>query len=146
MRFTVLTPTYNRRECIGGVYESLCAQTFRDFEWLIVDDGSSDGTREQVASWKAFFPIRYFWKPNGGMHTAINLGAAQAAGEFITKLDSDDRCVPRALERFDHHWKQIREPERFACVVSLCCDEDGNILGSRLAKDYVDVFSLGAAL
>jgi len=147
MRFTVLTATYNRASYLPGVYECLCAQTFRGFEWLIVDDGSTDGTRELVASWKSFFPMRYVWKPNGGKHTAINLGAAQAAGEFTVILDSDDRCVPHTLERFDYQWKQIPRPERFACLVSLCYCEDGTtILGSRFPRDILDVFNLGDAL
>src|SRR5579883_1323984 len=116
MRFTVLTPTYNRVGYLGRVYESLCAQTFRDFEWIIVDDGSTDGTQELVSSWKPFFPIRYTWKPNGGKHTAVNVGVAMAAGEFTLILDSDDHCIPHTLERLDYHWKQISNPERFAVL------------------------------
>jgi glycosyltransferase involved in cell wall biosynthesis len=144
MRFTVLTPTFNRARCLERVYESLCAQTFRDFEWVIVDDGSTDETRELVASWKTFFPIRYTWKPNGGMHTAINVGVRQATGEFIVQMDDDDYCVPHALERFDHRWKQIPNPDRFAFLVGICYREDGKtILGSRLPQDYVDAFTVG---
>ena len=147
MRFTVLTATYNRAHTLGGVYSSLCSQTFRDFEWLIIDDGSTDGTRELVSSWQSFFPIRYTWKPNGGKHTAINMGAAQAAGEFVAILDSVDRCVPHALERFDYHWNQIQDPDRFACLVGLCYNEDGvTILGDPLPQKYIDIFDLGDAL
>jgi glycosyltransferase involved in cell wall biosynthesis len=144
MRFTVLTPTFNRARCLQRVYESLCAQTFRDFEWVIVDDGGADGTRELVAQWKPFFPIRYTWKPNGGMHTAINAGVQQAAGEFVLLMDDDDYCVPHALERFDDRWKQISNPDRFAFLVGICYREDGKtILGSRLPRDYVDAFTVG---
>lgn len=142
MRFTVLTPTYNRAHTIEGVYRSLCAQTFRDFEWLIVDDGSTDGTGELVATWKSFFPIRYIWKPNGGKNTAVNIGVAQAEGEFITILDSDDTCVPHALERFDYRWRQISHPERFANLVCLCKREDGSILGEPFPKECIDVFTV----
>lgn len=146
MRFTVLTTTFNRAHCISGVYGSLCAQTFRDFEWVVVDDGSTDGTRDLIDSWKPFFPIRYSWKPNGGMHTAINLGVEIANGELIAKLDSDDLCAPRALERFDYHWRQITDPQRYAFVVALCSYPDGTIVGSGLSSDYVDAFDLGTAL
>lgn len=146
MRFTVLTPTYNRAHTLAGAYQSLCAQTFRDFEWVIVDDGSTDGTRDLVSSWKSFFPIRYTWKPNGGKHTAVNIGIAQAAGEFVVILDSDDRCVPRALERMDYFWRQIASPERFSNLVARCCSDDGSILGEPLPLDHVDVFNLGDAL
>lgn len=141
-RFTVLTPTYNRAHTLPGVFASLCSQTFRDFEWLVVDDGSTDGSRELVLSWKSFFPIRYVWKPNGGKHTAVNLGVELAQGEFTLVFDSDDRCVPHALERFDFHWKQLPNPERFVGLSCLCCDENGNMVGQPLPGDYVDTFSL----
>jgi glycosyltransferase involved in cell wall biosynthesis len=141
MRFTILTATHNRAHTIEGVYHSLCAQTFREFEWVIVDDGSTDGTGELVSSWQSFFPIRYSWKPNGGKHTAVNLGVAQAAGEFVAVLDSDDWIVPHALERFDYHWRQISNPERFASLTCLC-SRDGAILGPRFPSDCGDVFTL----
>lgn len=146
LRFTVLTPTHNRAHTLEGVYRSLCCQTFHDFEWVIVDDGSTDGTQELVSGWKSFFSIRYTWKPNGGKHTAVNLGVQQAAGEFILILDSDDRCVPHTLERFDRRWREIPDPDRFANLVCLCCAEDGSVVGSRLPADHVDVFSLREAL
>jgi len=143
LRFTVLTPTYNRAHTLEGVYRSLCSQTFRDFEWVIVDDGSTDGTQELVSSWKSFFPIRYSWKPNEGKHTAVNLGVQQASGEFILIMDSDDRCVPQALERFDYRWKQILDPERYAFLVGLCYGPDGTAIhGSRLPTEYLDAFTL----
>lgn len=146
MRFTVLTATYNRAHTLSGAYASLCAQTCRDFEWVIVDDGSTDATKELVSSWNPFFPIRYIWKPNGGKHTAINIGVAQAIGEFLVILDSDDRCVPRALERLDHYWRQIPDPDRFSHVIGLCCSEQGEVLGQPLPTEHVDVFHLREAL
>jgi glycosyltransferase involved in cell wall biosynthesis len=145
LRFTVLTPTYNRAHLLGHLYASLCAQTFRDFEWLIVDDGSTDNTRELVAQWQPEFPVRYVWKRNGGKHTAVNLGVRLAAGEFILITDSDDRWLPHALERFDYHWKQIPDPHRFAFVVASCRKEDGRILGRPVPGEYVDVAGLAQA-
>ena len=146
MRFTVLTPTYNRAHTLGRVYESLCRQSFRDFEWVIVDDGSSDGTREMVSSWRPEFPIRYFWKPNGGKHTAMNLGVKEARGEFVLFFDSDDRCTPDALERFDYHWRQIPEPARFANLSCLCCTPAGAIIGRSYPVPWVDAFSFADQL
>ena len=72
---TVFTPTYNRAYCLHKCYESLKRQTCPDFEWLIVDDGSTDNTRELVASWQkeASFAIRYIYKKNEGMHTGYNV-------------------------------------------------------------------------
>ena len=145
MTFTVLTATFNRAHLLEGLYQSLCAQTLHDFEWVIVDDGSTDGTKELVAAWKPFFPIRYTWKPNGGKHTAINEGVQQAGGNFIAIVDSDDRLVPRALERLEHHWSQIGNPTLFSTLVGLCCAEDGSVFGNTLSQDCVDVFNLREA-
>lgn len=71
---TVLTPAYNRGKLLEKLYESLCAQDCKDFEWLIVDDGSTDDTSERVEQMKqtADFPISYHKKENGGKHTALN--------------------------------------------------------------------------
>jgi glycosyltransferase involved in cell wall biosynthesis len=146
MRFTVLTPTFNRAHTLGRVYESLCAQTFRDFEWVIADDGSADGTKDLVSSWKPFFSIRYFWKPNSGKHTAMNLGVAKANGEFVLFFDSDDRCAPNALERFDYHWRQIPDPSRFANLSCLCRTEDGSIVGKPYPANSVDALTFADQL
>lgn len=141
-RFTVLTATYNRAHTLNGVYESLCAQTFRDFEWLIIDDGSADETAKLVASWKPWFALRYVPKPNGGKHTAINLGARLAEGKWILIFDSDDRCVPSALERFDHHVKHLPDADRFANVSCLCANPDGTVVGSRYpGGEFIDVYA-----
>ena len=146
MRFSVLTPTYNRAHTLGRVYESLCAQTFHDFEWVIVDDGSTDQTKELVGSWKPFFPVRYFWKANGGKHSAVNLGVKVAAGEFVLIFDSDDRCVPDALERFDHHWQQIPAPGRFAALGVLCRTPEGALVGRPYQASPIDAFTLKDAI
>jgi glycosyltransferase involved in cell wall biosynthesis len=140
MRFTVLTPAYNRAHTLARVYESLTQQTFRDFEWLVIDDGSSDGTDTLVARFKesASFPIRYQWKTNGGRHTALNLGVKLAEGEFVMILDSDDRCTSNALESFDIHWKQIPNPNIFSTLVCLCMTPDGKPIGSPFRSDVLD--------
>src|SRR5690606_3281073 len=87
--FTVLTPTYNRAATLYRVYESLRRQTCRNFEWLIVDDGSTDRTHEAVLAWQAQadFPIRYVWQKNQHKKTAFNRGVREARGEFIITLD-----------------------------------------------------------
>ena len=144
--FTVFTATYNRAHTLPRVYESLRAQTYRDFEWLIVDDGSTDGTRQLVEKWQAEagFPIRYIWQENRGKHTAHNRGVREARGELFLGLDSDDGCVPHALERLKHHWDRIpaEERARFTGVCVSCVDEKGNPVGSRFPGEYVDSDSL----
>ena len=103
--FTVFTPTYNRAYTLHRVYESLKAQTYRDFEWLIVDDGSNDNTRELIQKWQneSLFSIRYIYQQNSGKHIAFNRAVREAKGELFLTLDSDDACVEEALERFKYH-------------------------------------------
>ncbi len=144
--FTVFTPTYNRGSVLHRVYESLCAQTFRDFEWLIVDDGSTDDTPVRVGQWKqaASFPIRYFVQENRGKHFAFNRGVQEARGRFFLTLDSDDACTPEALERFLFHWNSIPADQReaFSAVTALCRDQHGRPVGSRFPQDVLDSDSL----
>ncbi len=144
--FTVFTPTYNRAHTLHRVYESLAAQTLRDFEWLIVDDGSTDGTDDLVAQWTAdaSFPITYMRQENQGKHVAFNTGVRYARGELFLPLDSDDGCVPEALERFRHHWEAIPSVERegFTAVTALCMDQSGKIVGDRFPNDVTDSDSL----
>jgi len=139
---TVLTPTFNRCQELPRLYESLCLQTYTDFEWLIVDDGSSDGTDELVRGWarEAAFPIRYLQQPNSGKHVALNRGVEHAGGRYCAVIDSDDRYPRHALERMIHHWEAIPADQRdsFANVEGLCAFSDGAIVGSRFPADVFD--------
>jgi glycosyltransferase involved in cell wall biosynthesis len=141
-RFTVFTPTYNRAHTLLRVYESLKHQTFRDFEWLIVDDGSTDNTKELVEVWQKEnpFPIRYFWQKNAHKKVAFNRGVKEARGELFICWDSDDAALPEALEIFNRHWRNIPEAERdgFSAVWCLCLDERGNIIGNKFPEDTFD--------
>lgn len=141
-KFTVFTPTYNRAGTLPDVYESLKRQIYRDFEWLIVDDGSTDGTGELVQKWQreAAFPIRYFWQKNGGKHRARMRGVAEARGEFFFTWDSDDVCVPEALERMKSQWDSIPDDGKclFAGVTGLCSREDGTVVGAPFPQDVLD--------
>lgn len=140
--FTVFTATYNRAHTLHRVHDSLRRQTFRDFEWLVVDDGSSDGTAELVQQWQAEadFPIRYEYKPNGGKHTAWNRGVQLARGRFFLSLDSDDACVPEALQVFLEAWNGIPagEREHFTGVCCLAADQNGHVAGDRFPQDVFD--------
>jgi glycosyltransferase involved in cell wall biosynthesis len=144
--FTVFTPAFNRAHTLPRVWGSLQAQTFRDFEWLIVDDGSTDGTAELVAAWAAEsdLAIVYLRQENQGKHVAFNRGVAAARGEFFLTLDSDDACLPQALERLHQHWLAI-PPERrqeFAGVSARCQDPEGRLLGRPLPAPLLDISAL----
>lgn len=139
--FTVCTVSYNRAALLPRVYASLCAQTCRDFEWLIIDS-STDGTDQLVASWisSAPFPIRFIWTPGRGQYAAMNVGVREARGRFFASLDSDDRYVPQTLERFLHHWETIPAEVRdgFVGVCGLDAYESGEIVGTRFPQDVLD--------
>ena len=107
---TIFTPSYNRSHTLSRVYKSLCHQTCMDFLWLIVDDGSTDGTAACVRRWKQSSPfqIQYLYQKNGGMHTAHNTAYAHIHTELNMCLDSDDCLVPDAVDRIRHTWVQVR--------------------------------------
>ena len=140
--FTIFTPTFDRAHTLGRGYEGLVGQTFRDFEWLIVDDGSKDGTEALVAGWQreGKISIRYFRQDHRGAHVATNLGVREARGEFFAKLDSDDAFNPDTLEKMWDHWLGIPEAERahFVGVTGLCQDQTGELVGDRFPSSPLD--------
>lgn len=140
--FTVFTPSYNRAHTLHRVYDSLCAQTLRDFEWIVIDDGSTDNTTGLIADWShtADFPIRYFRQEHAGKHVAHNLAVREARGRLFMVFDSDDACVPHALERIAYHWNSIPASERhaFLGVNGLCCDQHGRLVGDRFPSSPFD--------
>jgi glycosyltransferase involved in cell wall biosynthesis len=133
MLFTVFTATYNRAHTLHRVYESLCAQTCRDFEWIVIDDGSNDDTQKLLEAWKvtANFPMRAILQPHVGKHIAYNHALKIARGEFFIPLDSDDAMPANSLERMAWHWQQIpdRDKPSYSGVAGLCADPEGKIIG-----------------
>ena len=144
--FTVFTATYNRAHLLHRVYGSLLAQTFRDFEWLVIDDGSTDDTESLIRKWcsEADFPIRYHYQRNQGKHVACNRAVGMARGRFFLPLDSDDACVPDALAMLHHYWDTIPQQQKgaFSAVTVLCKDERGEVVGDRFPDHITDSNSL----
>lgn len=112
---SIFTPTYNRAHILGRAYQSLLAQTCKDFEWVIADDGSADNTAELVKSWQAEapFPIRYFQFPHRGKPYAMRDGFQKCEGKYLYELDSDDEMVPTAVERGLALWASLDHPEEY---------------------------------
>lgn len=140
---TVFTPAYNRADTLPRAFEGLKKQTYKNFEWIIIDDGSSDNTKEVVEEMlneKAFFNITYKYQQNSGKHIAINRAVEIAKGEFFIILDSDDSCTANALECFVDEWYKIPEKERngYYGISCRCCDLEGNIVGTPMTEDYID--------
>ena len=137
MRLTVFTPTYNRRELLTRAYESLKAQTVKDFEWLIVDDGSTDDTKETVEKWarEGVITIRYRYRENGGKMRAHNTGTALSECDLFVCLDSDDVFVPTAVEELLAAYDKAKEEEsggrRIGGVVAHKGCTSEKLLGSK---------------
>ena len=138
---SILTPTYNRGKLLLPLYDSLKNLTFKDFEWLIVDDGSEDDTEQYALSWiahnieNAEFPIRYIKKSNGGKHTAINRGVREANGELILILDSDDTLPADSLATIAQYYEQCKGYKDCAGVCGLMAHHDGQLIGTGFPKD-----------
>ena len=144
--YTVFTPTFNRAHTLRRVYDSLCRQTFRDFEWLIVDDGSTDRTRGLVETWKseAPFPIRYVYQHNQGKLVAFNHGVRLAEGQLFLPLDSDDELLPEGLAKLTASWLSCAERDQFCGVTGLCLDQKGGVVGSIFPRSPLDSNALEA--
>lgn len=166
---TVFTPTYNRAHTIVRTYESLCRQSNDDFNWLIIDDGSVDGTREWVESlgekvsasgtrfdWMGRlgegedanhfvaktekFIIEYVYKPNGGLYTGYNVAYATIQTELCVCVDSDDYMPDDAIEKILKCWKE-KGGEKYAGILGL----DYNIttrqlIGGRFPEGLNEIF------
>jgi len=140
--FTIFIPTYNRAYTLDRALQSVSEQTFKDFEVLIIDDGSRDNTRQLIENWQGrdIFSIRYYWQENQGKHVAHNNAVKHALGYFFVLLDSDDMLHPRALERLKYHWENIPDKlkEQFAGVEGLCVYSDSSVRVDRFPKDVMD--------
>lgn len=117
----VFTPTYNRAYCLEDLYQSLVAQTCQDFHWLIVDDGSTDQTRDLVEKLAARNEIsmNYLVQKNGGKQRAWNAGVQACEQPLFFCVDSDDTLVPDAVEAILAHWEAVRSDGEIAGIVGL---------------------------
>lgn len=140
--FSIFLPTYNRADTLPRALESVASQQFRDFELIIVDDGSDDGTGELLSRWENGFngKVRIFRQENQGKHVAYNLAAREAKGELLVLLDSDDVLLPHALGALAQCWHSIPASERggFAGVEGLCQESSGRVHGSGFPQDGMD--------
>ena len=128
---SVCIPTYNRKDYLKETLESVFAQTYEDYEIVIVDDGSTDGTEEMIQHIN--FPIRYYWQENTGDAAARNKLIELAQAKYITFIDSDDLLMPNALERM----MEVMTREKDDVVVYgqyLRIDQNGNVYGKCKRK------------
>ena len=169
---TVFTPTYNRKHTIGRTYDSLCRQTCGDFEWLVIDDGSSDGTREWVESlgdkvqqegqqfdWMGRvldgadenhfviqtpkFKLEYVYKPNGGLYTGYNVAYATIQTELCVCIDSDDYMPDDAVEKMLGAWRERPQGKDYCGILGLDFNVvDGKPIGGMFPEGMAEAFQL----
>ena len=136
-KLTVFTPAYNRAHTLPRAFEALKKQSDKRFVWLIVDDGSTDNTREVVEVFQkedCGFKIEYVYKENGGMHTAHNLAYKLIKTELNTCIDSDDTIGDEAVGKILDFWEKNGSDE-FAGIVGFDTDFDGNVIGTRFPEN-----------
>lgn len=141
MRFTVFTPVYNRVAVLELTFQSLLDSRYQDFEWLVVDDGSTDASAAQVEAWvqEAPFPVVLVRQANQGKPGAHNTALGYARGELFLTLDAGDSLCPDALTQLAGHWQAIPEAARagFAAVVGLCLEGE-QLSGEAYPRDVID--------
>jgi glycosyltransferase involved in cell wall biosynthesis len=137
MLLTVLTPTFNRGDLIDNVYKCLLEQTNQNFEWLIIDDGSTDNTEEVIQKMidEEKINIRYIFKENGGKHTALNVGFKELRGELTVILDSDDVLKQNAVETVATYWEKFKDNQNLCGMAFLSCYPNNNIIGDLFPKN-----------
>lgn len=141
IKLTIFTPAYNRAHTLKRTYESLRRQSCKEFIWLIIDDGSTDSTKEIVSDWRInndAFTIEYIYKENGGMHTAHN-EAYKAIHTLLNMcIDSDDYLPENAVEIILKKWSHDGSDD-YAGIIALDVDINGNVIGKKLPKNLISV-------
>ena len=153
MKLTIHTATYNRAYILPEAYKSLKAQTCKDFEWIITDDGSTDGTDKLVRSWMEEdngFPIVYNPLPHVGIPRALNSGVSKASTEWFMMLDSDDYLKPNTVELVFRWLEEIKDQENYCGIGFARCQPDGRFMKDQTPLidpviGYVDASSIERA-
>lgn len=142
---SILTPTYNRGYIISKAYQSLKSQTDKDFEWIIIDDGSVDDTEKIVKEFikEKALNIKYYKKSNGGKHTALNYGLKYVKGSSIIILDSDDILTNDAVEKTKKYWKKYDKQKNISAISFIKITPDGKKIGKEMENNefisnYID--------
>lgn len=144
--FSICIPVYNRAKLIIRTLESLERQSYKNFEVLVIDDGSKDELENVIKEYKkkTLLDLKYFYKDNGGKHTALNLGIEKANSKFFIILDSDDYFLDDTLKNFYELCRKIENNPKFSGIMGRCIDmKTGELIGELFEKDpfissYID--------
>lgn len=131
---TIFTSTYNRKELLFRLYQSLCSQINQNFKWLIIDDGSTDGTEAEVEKWQKEqrIEIAYYYKENHGLSSGYNEAIKHLDTELAQNIDSDDYFGKQATDTIQKYWEQYGKDDDCAGLVGMVASPDGKILCNRL--------------
>lgn len=143
---TIFTPTYNRKKYLSKLKKSLDRQTDKEFEWVIVDDGSNDGTEDEVKSWEENdleYKIKYIKQKNQGKHIAFNLGVKNASYNWIICVDSDDTLIDDAVMIINHDIQKISYNEVGIIYPRIMDDANSNDdMWKKINNTELDVMDL----
>lgn len=145
MLISVITPTYNRRYCLKDLFKSLLNQTNQRFEWIVVDDGSNDGTNEEIKQYiksEHEFDIRYIFQENGGKHRAINHAINEVKGDYCFIVDSDDVLTDDAIESVYQWIDEIHGCPEYAGVAGKKGGRNGEKLGNFPNAQVIDATNI----
>lgn len=134
---TIITPTYNRADLLPRLYESLCGQSCMDFEWMVIDDGSQDGTEALIQRYlrENVIPVIYEKQQNAGKHTALNRGIAKITSELTFIVDSDDYLMPDAVKTILSYHEKWRNTDDLCGYSFLRCHQDGRVNTAYFPED-----------
>ena len=133
----IFTPTYNRKELLKRCYMSLAAQTDKNFEWLVIDDGSTDDTKDYINSVrkKSDFEISYYYQKNGGKYIAFNCAVKECKLDYMLLLDSDDMLTESAIEILNRKCKMIKNLDSVCGIIGNCGHIGKNgVVGSKIPR------------
>ena len=136
---TVFTPTYNRAYLLSNLYNSLIKQSNKNFEWIIIDDGSTDDTEELISKYIKEKKINIIYKKvdNGGKHRAINKGIKIANGKVFAIVDSDDQLTFNAIEKLYEWFSNLKEDKKYCGVAGNRGYRNGKIIGSTFSGNVI---------
>ena len=140
-KITIITPTYNRAKTLPKVFESLLKQSFKDFLWIILDDGSTDNTQEVVQNFQLlnpFFEIIYKKDKNRHKFLTVLEGVKMVKTQYFMVVDSDDIYPENSLETLISEVEKIDNQDDFISVMGLSEDENGHIVGNQYPNNGFD--------
>ena len=144
---TVFTPTYNREQTLYRVYNSLINQTFKNFIWIVVDDGSTDNTKKLIDKYirEKKIEIKYIYQKNSGKHIAINTALQNTDTELFIIADSDDSFKETSLEILVNEWNNLKNKEKYKGIIARCYDPiNGKVIGKDFPSKEFDCNELDA--